>query len=604
MTEEELQEKILKLSKTPITYDNFNEFYSVAKSISLNYQETYSKNNKIVEVKTDTGMQRVYQSTPLLLKEIDYLLLWGHRYMETIGSTRTKCRIGHDFQVPTFSSSAFYDTNNQTIYYHDLRLLRNCENNIPEIWKTVFHENRHVQQFHAFQASSIREALKYDPNSLLILKDFLVMNYNGTAFYHSNHLKSLMENDANLYAFSLVPAVITEYFPEQNESLKIFDKTYISNKTLFDNPFQLLEEQGIIKGEYVLKDKSTIDRAIMLDQNLRKIITPQLVREYPILNLIYANGRMKNYDEIMQEKEQLLQQVGNEEIKVVESPNYVPEIRTKQQQVKALYGVIIKTDPMLYFEDLLSQEEINFQDIVQLFTDHPKLSIYYESQINDILSRKYPKISEEQRETMKEVFEKLNFKLPVIDSNVSSKETKSEPSKPVLPSIDELISRRSLLEEQLQQFRSMSQNMNAETFSQMVSIENEIKALSNRIGVIQSNQKIKDLNNIKDTLGFNFDDHIYTIAEDQTSVRKIPKTSSQIQREYMAFTRLLDKKLDSNSISEQRYQEVSNSLSNLYYRYKSDAVKREHISTHTNVSVESNIISEINNTQISNGRKL
>ena len=83
--------------------------------------------------------------------------------------------------------------------------------NIPEL---AFHEKRHTQQFKSFETNSINELLKFDTNSIFILKDYIVMASNGKQFYGRNHINSLMETDANLFAQAISQQLIQAYFPE------------------------------------------------------------------------------------------------------------------------------------------------------------------------------------------------------------------------------------------------------------------------------------------------------------------------------------------------------------------------------------------------------
>lgn len=415
MTLEQIQIELQKLAKNQMTNDNFNEFYKVAKLISLNYQETLKSNTKIVPVKN--GNATMYKTTRTLLfdYEMQYLILFGHRFVNMINSSKTKCYIGSDFPTNTFLTPAHYNPDDKTIYYQTDKIFNNLGKSFSSIEEMVFHENRHSQQFKSFDASSITEALKFDPNSLLILKDYLVMINNGKDFYQRNHFKSIMENDADLYASSLISVMINNYFPEQKSDLDIIKQH--QNKDLFDNPFEELEEYGLLFGEYSLDDGTKIDRAIMLDKNLKKIISPQLVQQYPILSLIYSNGKMKTYEELMIEKEKSLSQINDEKINTFESPNYNSMTKSKKQQIEDLYEVIIRTDPMLYLEDLLSKKVLPIQEVVEVFKNHPDLYTQYNKEIDELFERKYHTIDKTQMNALKTICSRLNLKVQLKDKN-------------------------------------------------------------------------------------------------------------------------------------------------------------------------------------------
>lgn len=393
MTLEQIQIELQKLAKNQMTRDNFNEFYKVAKLISLNYQETLKSNTKIVPVKNGNFTKMQPKRSLLLEYEMQYLILFGHRFVNMINSSKTKSHIGNDFSTSSFMEPAHYNSDNKTIYYQTDQIFYSLGQSFSSIEEMVFHENRHSQQFRSFDASSITEALNFDPNSLLILKDYLVMQNNGEDFYRRNHFRSIMENDADLYASAIVSVMINNYFPEQKSDLEIIKRH--QNKELFDNPFEELEEYGLLFGEYLLNDGTKIDRAIMLDKNLKRIISPQLVQQYPILNLIYSNGKMKTYEELMVEKEKTLSQIDDEKINTFESPNYNSMTKSKKQQIEDLYEVIIRTDPMLYLEDLLSQKLLTGR-VVAIFKNHPDLYTQYSKEIEELFERTYHTIDHEQ----------------------------------------------------------------------------------------------------------------------------------------------------------------------------------------------------------------
>lgn len=417
MTLEQIQSNLQRLAQHQMTNDNFSEFYKIAKLISEDYQETLKSNTQTIEVKNGNVTMYKTTRTQLLECELQYLILFGHRFVNMINSSKTKLHIGNDFSTNTFITPAYYDPSNKTIYYQTDRIFSEFGWSFSSIQEMVLHENRHSQQFKSFDASSLTEAIKFDPNSLLILKDYLVMINKGENFYLRNHFNSIMENDADLYASALNSMIINNYFPEQKKDLDNISQT--QNQNLFDNPFIELSEYGLLFGEYLLDDGTTIDRAIMIDKNIKKIISPQLVQQYPILSLVYSNGNMKTYDEIMEEKTNFLLQIDDEKITSFESPNYISEVKSKRQQVEELYEVIIRTDPILYLEDLLSKKTLPIQGIVAVFKNHPQLYAQYKEEIDGLFERKYYTIDQTQINAFKTICSRLNFEVPLNNSHLN-----------------------------------------------------------------------------------------------------------------------------------------------------------------------------------------
>lgn len=185
-----------------------------------------------------------------------------------------------------------------------------------------------------------------------------------------------------------------------------------------DNPFDELSEYGLISGEYVLEDGQKVDRAIMMDKNLKNIISPQLVEQYPMLKLIWKDGNFKTYSEIMQDKQVLLQRVSDKQSEKLESPSYSIEPITEKEKIERLYGAIIQSDPMLYLEGLLSQKQIQYFKVKELFNIHPTLLDEYQSQIAEIFSRKSIEIDDSQINFFNRLSSELHVK--VESSNISN----------------------------------------------------------------------------------------------------------------------------------------------------------------------------------------
>lgn len=89
--------------------------------------------------------------------------------------------------------------------------------------------------------------------------------------------------------------------------------------------------------------------------------------------------------------------------------------------------------------------------------------------------------------------------------------------------------------------------------------------------VIESKQK--DLDIVRKFLGVTFDNYSY-MAVSSDMVQMILKTIAQLHIEYIKYIKLLDTKLNNNEITEEEYDFVYASLSNLYHFYKDELLKK------------------------------
>lgn len=131
-----------------------------------------------------------------------------------------------------------------------------------------------------------------------------------------------------------------------------------------------------------------------MDKNLRNIISPQLLEQYPILKLIWKDGNFKIYTEII--KDESLQKFSNEQSKTLESSSYSTESISARERAERLYSTIIQSDPMLYLESLFLSKQFQYFKIKDLFSLLPTLLNEYSSQISEIFSRKSSEIDDSQ----------------------------------------------------------------------------------------------------------------------------------------------------------------------------------------------------------------
>ena len=401
-----IKEEYQRLASESMNNDNFAHFMTIAKKISKHYSESQKQNVKQVEVKTQNGMHIKNVYNEQYQSEQIFMILFYHRYANLINKMNTPAEIGGNVKTPNFLIPAYYNPVDKKISYQLNVIMREQSNNFADVMELCLHENRHAMQFKSFSIEKADDMLNFDPNSLFILKDYLVMH---NVNYQRNHINSLMEIDANLYAIGISKHLVSQYFSEHQEDLKNTDLAF--KEKITGNPFDELSEYGLISGEYVLEDGQKVDRAIMMDKNLKNTISPQLVEQYPMLKLIWKDGNFKTYSEFMRDKQVLLQRASDKQSEKLESPSYSIEPITEKEKIERLYGAIIQSDPMLYLESLLSQKQIQYFKVKELFSIHPTLLDEYQSQIAEIFSRKSVELDDSQINFFNRLSSELNVKV-------------------------------------------------------------------------------------------------------------------------------------------------------------------------------------------------
>lgn len=397
-----IKEEYQRLASEPMNNDNFAHFMTIAKKISKHYYENQKQNVKQVKVKIQNGMQIKNVYNEQYQSEQIFMILFYHRYANMINKMNTPAEIGGNVKTPNFLISAYYNPVDKKISYQLNIIMREKSNNFANVMELCLHENRHAVQFKSFSIEKADDMLNFDPNSIIVLKDYLVMH---KVNYERNHINSLMEIDANLYARGISKCLVSQYFSEHQEDLKNTHLAFMEKIT--DNPFDELSEYGLILGEYVLEDGQKVDRAIMMDKNLKNTISPQLVEQYPMLKLIWKDGNFKTYSEIMRDKQVLLQRASNKQSKKLESIEPI----TEKEKIERMYGAIIQSDPMLYLESLLSQKQLQYFKVKELFMLHPTLLDEYQSQIAEVFSRKSVELDDSQIIFFNRLSSELNVKV-------------------------------------------------------------------------------------------------------------------------------------------------------------------------------------------------
>lgn len=560
MTEEQIKAYLNKIANSKMDSSNIQEFLSVAQMLSKNYMQMSKKYNRYEDKKDGNVTHRVLKTESIFNDVMTYLMIFHFKYAAMVSGKKSKCTI--DFGLNDNIMVPAHTKSDGEVIYKLPKFRIDYYNDFVGLQKTVIHEQRHSQQFQAFQTENIKDILGYDPNSILIAKEYLLILNKGQKFYQRNHDNSIMERDADLYSKTIISELINKYFPEQRDSFLTMEKMQARK---FVNPFEKLEN-GILDGYYISDEGQQLDRAIEIDKTFKATITPQVLQQFPILNLVYKDGKLKSYAEIIADKNKFLQETRDNQ--------------KQREQIEELYKVIINSDPMLYLEDMLSKKEISSDKIINLFIEHKDLYKLYQNEIIEIFERKGKDIEVLQNNTFNNIITSIvkivnddELKKAYVEVK-QSKTTKGENN------MDELINQRKELEDKLQLLRQKKQtlgDLESEVSVSIIKIETELKNLNDRIKIMEHQQKTQNLNVIRNTLGVTFADSYYSMGgQDVNSPPSITyKTLKELQEEYTRLDLKLREKLDDNEITTEQCIMASKALSALYNEYKRDAVNRE-----------------------------
>lgn len=267
------------------------------------------------------------------------------------------------------------------------------EKNITSVLEDIFHEVRHKMQVDSYHAKSIQEFCKHSPNSMILLKEYL---YEQTHKIEENN-KRLQEVDADIYGFWAVKNMIAELsreyldYAEANKVIiptdtmkEIINLQRQIKKTVSEDekevqslgrldPIIRQEALGREPSETLLRiNNEDKDRLILYDKYIKE--NPDLQREYPILKLILLGQKPKDYKQIMKERAYLLDHFTG----FIERA--IPKPTPYDLRITKMYESIIKSDPMLYMEDLaLMDRTVDLNSFIQ---KHPTLPEMYREDIS------------------------------------------------------------------------------------------------------------------------------------------------------------------------------------------------------------------------------
>ena len=246
--------------------------------------------------------------------------------------------------------------------------------------QSVFHETRHKMQHDGYRAKDVEEAFQHPENMILLAKEDAYIDSQDEEFYKTNYPLLYTETDADEFGFMAVRILLENLirrYKHQGKQLSMEDEILLRKLQKMMIEDSVKDEERFYEtnrfatkirreamgmdpptGEFKIGDEQQ-DRLIAVDQYMKT--HPELVMEYPILNLVMG----KDYDEIIRDRAEYMEK--------------------EPEKASRLYQCIIASDPMLYIEDCI--REVKEYQLQKFLEKHPKLVESYPEELKALANK-------------------------------------------------------------------------------------------------------------------------------------------------------------------------------------------------------------------------
>lgn len=324
-------------------------------------------------------------------KSIEYSALLVKQYIKLKYNIDLKIEKNDTYDLSMVSGG--YSNKEDVIKYSTMGISLGSNNTLSFI-QTFLHEARHKIQHTSYNESDVSELLKFPPNMIILAKDYVFESSNpenNREFYIANYNNLYFEIDAEMFSIETLKNMLLDLFYQyeayaKKNKIKISKKILLKVKEIVSNmskDIEKIEEKtdemdrvdpAITKETYGLSPiESTynihgeeIDRLVVVDKYIKNY--PELQTKMPIFKLIFNGDNPKTYEEIMKDKQTLLN--NHKDLSYV---------------IEELYGCIIKSDPILYLTDLVMHEEK--EAIIRFIDKHQTIFLDYPLEIQEIIEK-------------------------------------------------------------------------------------------------------------------------------------------------------------------------------------------------------------------------
>lgn len=351
MSPQEIIEALEK-KNSAITEEDFYDYFPKMIDDLLDIEENIL--NGINSLSYDDHVENDY--------EIHYLMI--KYYMEILKIyIKAKYNITINYVFDEFvgiGGSAAYDEEEDSIRISVIGMLVQFINTCS-YFQPLLHEFRHKLQHDFYNEEKLENYLNYPAYFILIAKQYLFMTCQQEEFYLDNYTKLYSEIDAEEYStnelVSIIPFLYQKYQEKQESTEELVNKVSQLLGIIKENSNQIIKrlkdkdriQTNISEELYGLSDFTStflldgeeVDSITQINQFLKENST--LLKLFPAFQLIMRDDYLKDYQELMQDKKRLLEEIPN--IKITPIDFDYPT--TTHSQIEELYQTIVRTDPSL-----------------------------------------------------------------------------------------------------------------------------------------------------------------------------------------------------------------------------------------------------------------
>lgn len=279
---------------------------------------------------------------------------------------RRKIKISFD-EILSIGGCAAYDEEKDLILISVIGLMIQ-QRNMMSFIQPILHEFRHQLQHEFYKEKEIEKILLYPSYFLLIEKHYVYRKNRMTdQEYLENYTNYYPEVDAEEFSVNelskIIPTLYQKYLQEGGSN-KLDEKVYEIQKVIEEEQEEIKDylrilkriDTKISKELYDLNDihstfileGNEVDSLSVINQYMN--LSPRLQKEYPILRLLWNEDKPKTYQEIMEDRNLLLESIPDKSISVLGRET------TTHQQIKYFYKTIIKSDKAIQLEERKRQD--------------------------------------------------------------------------------------------------------------------------------------------------------------------------------------------------------------------------------------------------------
>ena len=329
-----------------------------------------------------------------------------------------------NYELSSKINNSFFRTSENKIY---LSLNRFLNNRFDYILFTIFHEYKHKLQYNDMfretdlEYTSVDKITQIDPSTFLFIKDRATHMTDSDNLYVNNHNCFFEENDANLFSIQECKNIIDA------SRLKKFISR-IDEST--DYVSMIVDGDELYTSKYKKEGENLLPITYEEDYRFKKVYSNKKIGN-SILKLIFdENGRIKTYEDLLQDEKRLLEKYSNSSVKQLTSTTSYQEYSTRsiKDHIREIYRIIVHSDPILtlqkyfYIHNSIKSEIVSKkweEKIYELLNNCPQIVDMYFEEIESLLVQQCSQGNTKIIENIINISPKLNTNLVKQTININ-----------------------------------------------------------------------------------------------------------------------------------------------------------------------------------------